>query len=88
MKDIVWKIKSFEKLSTQELYAILMVRQEVFIVEQTCYYLDADGYDEKALHRIEQLRESVGHILAILDEAKGRNKKLKIKSFIEIEYED
>jgi ElaA protein len=26
------------------------VRQEVFVVEQTCYYLDADGYDEKALH--------------------------------------
>ncbi|MEN9487712.1 MAG: hypothetical protein RIR56_1401, partial [Bacteroidota bacterium] len=50
MKDIVWKIKSFEELSTQELYAILMVRQEVFIVEQTCYYLDADGYDVKALH--------------------------------------
>jgi len=44
--------------------------------------------DEKALHSIAQLRESVGHILAILDEAKGRNKKLKIKSFIEIEYED
>jgi ElaA protein len=28
----------------------LKVRQEVFIVEQTCYYLDADGYDDKALH--------------------------------------
>lgn len=50
MKDIVWKIKSFEKLSTKELYEILKIRQEVFIVEQTCYYLDADGYDERALH--------------------------------------
>ena len=47
MKDITWKIKSFEELSTQELYAILKVRQEVFMIEQTCYYLDADGYDEK-----------------------------------------
>ena len=50
MKDITWKIKSFEELSSKELYEILKVRQEVFVVEQTCYYLDADGYDEKALH--------------------------------------
>lgn len=50
MNEVVWKIKSFEKLSIKELYAILKIRQEVFIVEQTCYYLDADGYDEKAIH--------------------------------------
>ncbi len=50
MKEIVWEIKSFEELTAQELYAILKVRQEVFVVEQTCYYLDADGYDQKALH--------------------------------------
>lgn len=50
MKDIVWKIKPFKELSLTEMYSILKVRQEVFIVEQTCYYLDADGYDEKALH--------------------------------------
>ena len=50
MKKIIWKIKSFEELSIHELYEILKVRQEVFVVEQTCYYLDADGYDQKALH--------------------------------------
>lgn len=50
MKDLIWNIKIFEKLSTTELYAILKVRQEVFIVEQACYYLDADGYDEKGIH--------------------------------------
>lgn len=50
MNDIIWKIKSFENLSNKELYEILKLRQEVFIVEQTCYYLDADGYDEKAVH--------------------------------------
>ena len=50
MKKIIWKIKSFEELSIHELYEILKVRQEVFVVEQTCYYLDADGYDDKALH--------------------------------------
>lgn len=50
MINTVWKIKSFEELSTKELYEILKIRQEVFVVEQTCYYLDADGYDEKAVH--------------------------------------
>ncbi len=50
MENITWSIKSFEELSTKELYEILKARQEVFVVEQTCYYLDADGSDEKALH--------------------------------------
>lgn len=44
--------------------------------------------DEKALHRIEQLRESVAHISEILENAKVHNRRLKIKSFIEIDYED
>ena len=44
--------------------------------------------DEKALHRIDQLRESVAHISEIINEAKTLNKNLKIKSFVEIEYED
>ena len=61
MKNIIWKIKSFDELTTQELYEILKVRQEVFIVEQTCYYLDVDGYDEKALHLF---AEKDGQILA------------------------
>lgn len=50
MKNVVWRIKYFEELSTKELYEILKTRQEVFVVEQTCYYLDADGSDEKAVH--------------------------------------
>ena len=44
--------------------------------------------DEKALARITILKESVAHISEILAEAKANNKKLKIKSFIEIDYED
>lgn len=50
MKNVVWRIKNFEELSTKELYAILKIRQEVFVVEQTCYYLDADGSDQMAVH--------------------------------------
>lgn len=44
------KIKTFEELTTQELYDILQLRSEVFVVEQDCIYQDLDGKDQKALH--------------------------------------
>ncbi|MCI4651320.1 GNAT family N-acetyltransferase [Phaeodactylibacter sp.] len=40
----------FEKLSLQELYDSMALRQEVFVVEQNCPYLDADGKDEAGHH--------------------------------------
>lgn len=45
-----WTIKSFESLSVNELYNILRLRSEIFVVEQNCVYLDLDGKDHKALH--------------------------------------
>lgn len=45
-------IKTFAELSTKELYAILQLRAEVFVVEQNCVYQDIDGKDPKALHII------------------------------------
>ncbi len=47
---IKWKIKRFETLSVIELYKILRLRSEVFVVEQNCVYQDIDGKDEKSLH--------------------------------------
>lgn len=44
------RIKSFEELTKEELYRILQLRAEVFVVEQECAYLDVDGLDQKALH--------------------------------------
>lgn len=45
-----FKIKPFTALSTQELYEVVKLRIEVFIVEQNCVYQDIDGKDQKALH--------------------------------------
>lgn len=42
--------KSFSELSLKELYDIMVLRQEVFVVEQDCPYLDADGKDLDADH--------------------------------------
>ncbi|MGJ8548409.1 GNAT family N-acetyltransferase [Winogradskyella wichelsiae] len=44
------EIKTFTELSTQELYKLLQLRSEVFVVEQDCVYQDIDGKDQKALH--------------------------------------
>ncbi|GAB1856453.1 GNAT family N-acetyltransferase [Flavobacteriaceae bacterium MHTCC 0001] len=44
------QVKSFQTLSTEELYAVLKLRSEVFIVEQNCVYQDIDGKDKNALH--------------------------------------
>ena len=43
-------IRTFDKLSTAELYEILRLREAVFIVEQNCPYPEADGKDPEAVH--------------------------------------
>ena len=43
-------IKKFLELNTTELYEILQLRSEVFVVEQDCVYQDIDFKDQKALH--------------------------------------
>ncbi|MBO3446395.1 GNAT family N-acetyltransferase [Clostridium sp. CCUG 7971] len=45
-----WIIKTFSELTTDELYKILQLRNEVFIVEQECPYQDIDGKDNKSYH--------------------------------------
>jgi len=46
------KTKTFQELTIRELYDILQLRSDVFVVEQDCVYLDIDGKDDKALHVI------------------------------------
>src|ERR1700757_5323520 len=45
-----FKVNKFSELSVDELYDFLKLRQEIFVVEQNCIYLDADGVDKKCLH--------------------------------------
>ncbi|MFC5194242.1 GNAT family N-acetyltransferase [Bizionia hallyeonensis] len=44
------KTKTFQELTRDELYQLLQLRSEVFVVEQYCVYQDIDGKDDKALH--------------------------------------
>lgn len=47
---LTWVLKPFNELTVHELYGILQLRSEVFVVEQNCPYQDADGKDFKAWH--------------------------------------
>lgn len=47
---MIWHLKKFSDLTTQELYEILQLRQKVFIIEQNCPYLDADNLDLSCMH--------------------------------------
>lgn len=46
----VWRLMSFEDLRVGELYEVLRLRSEVFVVEQQCLYQDIDGADRVAMH--------------------------------------
>ncbi len=52
-------VKNFSELSTSELYQILHLRSEVFVVEQDCVYQDIDFKDQKALHVLGILEDKI-----------------------------
>ena len=50
MNNIKWLCKSFNELKPNELYELLRLRSEVFVVEQNCVFLDIDNKDQIAYH--------------------------------------
>lgn len=57
--NLRWVTKTFAELTVDELYAILRLRSEVFVVEQNCIFLDLDNNDQKAFHTIGFIGEEV-----------------------------
>src|SRR3990167_3421001 len=47
---IAFSFKKFNQLTIKQLYDILSLRSEVFVVEQHCFYLDTDGKDVESFH--------------------------------------
>ena len=60
-------VKRFDELSAAELYAILKMRVEVFMLEQRCLYPELDGLDRDALHVWLSDADGVAAYLRILD---------------------
>lgn len=50
MNSIHWHTKAFDELTVNELYDIMRLRTDVFVVEQNCPYPELDGKDKKCLH--------------------------------------
>lgn len=61
-----WKIKSFDELTANELYEILRVRAEVFVVEQNCPYQDVDLKDKVSQHMFLEENNEVAAYVRII----------------------
>lgn len=61
-----WEIKAFDQLSLQELYGILTLRTNVFVVEQACPYPEVDGKDPNCLHLLGTINGELVAYLRIL----------------------
>jgi ElaA protein len=48
--NLTWICKKFDELTVYELYKILRLRNEIFVVEQNCVFQDADNKDQRAYH--------------------------------------
>lgn len=59
-----WTFKHYDELTRDEVYEILRLRCEVFIVEQDCVYLDVDGEDRGGWHLL--ARDGQGRLSACL----------------------
>lgn len=61
-----WFIKPFEKLTNDELYALLKLRVDVFVIEQDCPYPELDNYDQQAMHYFLKINEEFAAYVRIL----------------------
>ena len=61
--DFFWQWSRFSELTVEDLYAVVRLREAVFIVEQNCPYPDADGRDPKAWHLLGWVQGSTGRSL-------------------------
>jgi ElaA protein len=60
---ISWQWSRFSELTTQDLYAVVQLREAVFVVEQNCPYPDADGRDPNAWHLLGWTQATPGRTL-------------------------
>lgn len=70
---MVWKIKKFDELNAEEIYQILKIRNQVFIVEQQCPYLDCDGRDMKSYHLFLENNYEIAAYLRIIEKGVSYN---------------
>ncbi len=65
--QIQWICKSFSELTSAELYAILRLRNEVFVVEQNCVFQDADNKDQQSMHLMGWINDELAAYTRLLN---------------------
>ena len=65
---MIWELKKFNDLTNNELYGILKLRSEVFVVEQNCIYQDLDDKDQVSYHLFLKDNDEVVATLRIIPE--------------------
>jgi len=68
---MLWR--AFEALSPAELYALLRLRSDVFVVEQNCVFPDIDGKDQAARHLLAFAGDTLAGYLRVFAPAAGRD---------------
>lgn len=63
-------VKAFDELTVDELYDILRLRSEIFVVEQSCVYADMDGADKDAYHIFLREKGEIAAYLRVIDKGK------------------
>ena len=59
--SLTWQLTSFDDLSGYQVYTIIQAREQVFVKDQHCVYIDADGLDFEAMHLSAYLPEYQDH---------------------------
>ncbi|HLS07450.1 GNAT family N-acetyltransferase [Lentibacillus sp.] len=61
-----WHIKTFHELTNDDLYALMKLRVDIFVVEQDCPYPELDGYDQQAVHYFSKIDHDIAANVRIL----------------------
>jgi ElaA protein len=64
MDNLNWEVKTFQQLTVDELFEVLQLRVDVFVVEQQCAYPELDQFDRQAETRHLSGRNEVGELMA------------------------
>lgn len=68
MIALEWRCKAFAALSSDEMYSILKLRNEVFVVEQNCVFQDADDKDQPSYHLMGWLNDQLAAYARLVPE--------------------
>lgn len=81
-----YKIKEFSDLSLNELYEILKLRQDIFVIEQQDPYNDLDNIDQKSIHLFYQENDNIVSYARIIPPSNSNSNAVIGRIVVDINY--